>query len=98
MKYNITYQEAYAYSFNLNADFEYKGKKYKVTSTYYNGSGIEDIDVYNEDDSCIEDDALEDNVLQIGKEIIENMDIEKHLTYWKQIFTPLKIMFGQKPN
>ena len=42
---------------------------------------MEDIDVYNEDDSCIEDDALEDNVLQIGKEIIENMDIEKHLTY-----------------
>ena len=81
MKYNITYQEAYASTFYLNADFEYKGKKYKVTSTYYNGSGIEDIDVYNEDDSCIEDDALEDNVLQIGKEIIENMDIEKHLTY-----------------
>ena len=49
-------------------------KKYKVTSTYYNGSGIEDIEVYNEDD------ALEDNVLQIGKEIIENMDIEKHIT------------------
>lgn len=74
MKYKITFQEAYAYSFNLNADFEYKGKKYKVTSTYYNGSGIEDIEVYNEDD------ALEDNVLQIGKEIIENMDIEKHIT------------------
>jgi len=80
MKYNITFQEAYAYSINLNADFEYKGNKYKVTSTYYNGSGIEDIEVYNEDDSCIEDDALEDEILQIGKEIVENMDIEKHIT------------------
>ena len=80
MKYNITFQGAYAYSFNLNADFEYKGKKYKVTSTYYNGDGMEDIEVYNEDDSCIENDALEDEILQIGKEIVENMDIEIHLT------------------
>ena len=80
MKYNITYQEAYAYSFNLNADFEYKGEKYKVTSTYYNGSGMEDIEVYNDDDSCIKNDALEDEILQIGVEIVENMDIEKYLT------------------
>lgn len=80
MKYKITFQEAYAYSLNLNADFEYKGKKYQVTSIYYNGSGIEDIEVFNEDDSCIENDALEDEVLQIGKEIVENMDIDKHLT------------------
>lgn len=81
MNYKITFQEAYAYSLNLNADFEYKGKKYQVTSTYYNKSGlIEEIEVYNEDDSCIENDALEDEVLQIGKEIVENMDIDKHIT------------------
>ena len=80
MKYNITYQEAYASTFYLNADFEYKGNKYKVTSTYYNGSGIEDIEVYNEDDSCIETDALEDEILEIGKEIVENMDIKKRIT------------------
>ena len=80
MKYKITFQEAYAYSLNLNADFEYKGKKYKVTSTYFNGSGIEDIEVLNDDDSNIKDDALEDEILQIGKEIVENMDIEKHVT------------------
>ena len=80
MKYNITFQEAYAYSFNLNADFEYKGKKYKVSSTYFQCSEIEDIEVHNDDDSCIENDALEDEILQIGKEIVENMDIEKHVT------------------
>ena len=33
MKYKITFQEAYAYSFNLNADFEYKGKK--IQSNFY---------------------------------------------------------------
>ena len=80
MKYKITFQEAYAYTLYLNADFEYKGNKYKVTSTYYNGSGIEDIEVYNEDDSCIETDALEDEILEIGKEIVENMDIKKRIT------------------
>ena len=80
MKYKITFQEAYAYSLNLNADFEYKGKKYKVSSMYFNGSGTEDIEVHNDDDSCIENDALEDEILQIGKEIVENMDIEKHVT------------------
>ena len=80
MKYNITFQEAYAYSMNLNADFEYKGKKYKVTSTYYNGSGIEDIEVYNDDDSNIKNDDFEDEILEIGKEIVEDMDIEKYIT------------------
>jgi len=80
MKYNITFQEAYAYSINLNADFEYKGKNYKVTSTYYNGSGIEDIEVYNDDDSNIKNDDFEDEILEIGKEIVEDMDIEKYIT------------------
>ena len=80
MKYKITFQEAYASTLYLNADFEYKGKKYKVTSTYYNGSGIEEIEVLNDDDSNIKDDDFEDEVLQIGKEIVENMDIDKHIT------------------
>ena len=80
MKYNITFQEAYAYCINLNADFEYKGKNYKVTSTYYNGSGIEDIEVYNDDDSNIKNDDFEDEILEIGKEIVEDMDIEKYIT------------------
>ena len=80
MKYNITFQEAYASTLYLNADFEYKGKKYKVSSRYYNGSGMEDIEVYNDDDSCIKNDALEDEILQIEVEIVENMDIEKYLT------------------
>lgn len=77
MKYNITNQEAYASTFYLNADFEYKGKKYKVTCTYYNGDSIEDIEVYNDDESDIED----DEVYKIGKEIVEDMDIEKYITY-----------------
>ena len=90
MKYNITFQEAYAYSLNLNADFEYKGKKYKVSSIYYNGDGIDELEVYNDDDSCIENDVLEDEILQIGKEIVENMDIEKHVTLFGTDFHSLK--------
>ena len=86
MKYKITFQEAYASILYLNADFKYKGKKYKVCSTYYNGGrtgfvyGIDEIEVLNDDDSCIDNDALEDEILEVGKEIVENMDIEKYIT------------------
>lgn len=80
MKYKITFQEAYAFTFNLNADFIYRKKKYSVTSTYYTGSGIEDIEVFNSNGSCIENEDIENKVLQIGKEIVEKMDIDKHIT------------------
>ena len=77
MKYNITYQEAYASTMQLNVDFEYKEEKYRATCVYYNGSGLEDIDVYNEKHELS---TPEDGLYEIAKEIFENMDIEKHLT------------------
>jgi hypothetical protein len=82
MEYKILRQEAFASIFNLNADFEYKGKKYQVNCTYLNGDGLEDIEVFNEDDSCIENDFLQEKILEMGKEILEDMDIDKHFTQY----------------
>ena len=79
MKYKILEQEAYAITFTLNADFEYQGKKYRTQGIYYNGDSIVDIEVFNEEDgACIDNEKLEDKLLEIGKEILEDMDIDKH--------------------
>ena len=81
MKYEILREEAYVTVFSLNADFEYKGIKYEATCQYYNGGGIEDIDVFRivEDPGEVNDDwkTLE----KIAKEIFEDMNIEKYITY-----------------
>ncbi len=82
MKYKILREEAFASVFNLNADFEYQGKKYQVQCTYFNGDGLEDIEVFNEDDSCVEEDFLEEKLLEMGKEILQDMDIDKHFTQY----------------
>ena len=82
MKYKILEQEAYAITFTLNADFEYQGKKYSTQGIYYNGDSIVDIEVFNEEnESCIDNEKLEEKLLEIGKEILEDMDIEKHFSY-----------------
>jgi len=82
MKYKILEQEAYVITFSLNADFEYQGKKYRTQGIYYNGDSIVDIEVFNEEDeSCIENEKLEEKLLEIGKEILEDMDIDKHFSY-----------------
>ena len=82
MKYKILEQEAYAITFTLNADFEYQGKKYSTQGIYYNGDSIVDIEVFNEEDeSCINNEKLEEKLLEIGKEILEEMDIDKNFTY-----------------
>lgn len=77
--YKINSQEAYATTLYLNADFEYKGDKYRVTCTYFNGDGIEDIEVYYDDGSFIEGDITTE-VYEIGKQIVQDMGIEEHLT------------------
>ena len=82
MKYKILREEAFATIFNLNADFEYQGKKYQVQCKYVNGDGLEDIEMFNEDDSSIKNDLIEQKLLEIGKEILEDMDIEKHFTQY----------------
>jgi hypothetical protein len=82
MEYKILREEAFASVFDLNADFEYQGKKYQVHCTYINGDGLEDIEVFNEDDSCVENDFLEEKLLEMGKEILQDMDIDKHFTQY----------------
>ena len=82
MKYKILEQEAYAITFTLNADFEYQGNKYSTQGIYYNGDSNVDIEVFNEEDeSCINNEKLEEKLLEIGKEILEEMDIDKNFTY-----------------
>ena len=82
MEYKILREEAFASILNLNADFEYKEKKYSVSATYLNGDSIEDIEVYYEDGSRIKNNSLEEKLLEMGKEILEDMDIDKHFTQY----------------
>ena len=74
MEYKILRQEAFASMFNLNADFEYKGKKYQVHCTYFNRDELEDIEEWKEDESCIDNEKLEEKLLKIGEEILEDIE------------------------
>ena len=42
---------------------------------------LEDIEVWKEDESCIDNEKLEEKLLKIGEEILEDMDIDKHFTH-----------------
>ena len=80
MKAEILNEEAYVTTFSLNTEFKYNGKQYYASCIYYNGDGIEDIDVWNEKEDPIAD-YLVDDLYKIAQEIFHNMNIEKHLTY-----------------
>lgn len=76
MKTNITFQEAWASTIMLKIDFTHKGTKYIASARYFNDSGLDDIEVYQEQ-SFYGD--VQESVFQIGKELLQDMDIDKHL-------------------
>ncbi len=87
MKYQILEQEGYASTIQLNAEFKYKNKKYKVKGVYYNGDRITDIEVYNDDEFYneinynVKDNNNKKIIIKIGKEILYDINLEKYLTY-----------------
>jgi hypothetical protein len=79
MKAKIIYQETYIQSTLLYIDFEYDNTKYTARAYYLNGCNIEDVEVL-EYDTAIE--ILDsDPIFVIGQDLLENMDIKKHITF-----------------
>ena len=79
MKPTILHQETYVQSTSLYIDFEYDNIKYTARAYYLNGCNIEDIEVieYDTDNELLDYDPI----FVIGQDLLENMDIEKHITF-----------------
>lgn len=74
----ITHQEAYVGTFHLSVEFIYKGIEYEAIGCYYNGDGIVDITI----SPVLSFDEIDDPILNdIGKSLLENLDIDKFITY-----------------
>ena len=75
----ITHQEAYVGTFHLSVEFVYKGIEYQSIGCLYNGDRIVDISTTPSDDPCNE---IDDPILNdIGERLLENIDIDKYITY-----------------
>jgi len=79
MEAKILYQEAYVNRLYLNIDFEYNNTKYKASCIYLNGCNLEDIEVleYDTDYELLDDDPI----FVIGQDLLEDMDVEKYVTF-----------------
>jgi hypothetical protein len=91
MKNNIEVieQEAYASTIQFKAKFIYNNITYWAQGVYYNGDRITDIEVFTADED--EDDdgyefygpytTTDAKVYEAGRQILYDMNLEKHLTY-----------------
>tara|TARA_B100000212_G_scaffold86354_1_gene62935 strand:- start:5756 stop:6016 length:261 start_codon:yes stop_codon:yes gene_type:complete len=86
MKNNIEIieQEAFASTIQFKAKFIYNNITYWAQGVYYNGDRITDIEVFTADD----DDEFygpytttDAKVYEAGRQILYDMNLEKHLTY-----------------
>lgn len=75
----ITHQEAYVGTFHLSVEFIYKEIEYQAIGCFHNGDRIVDVSITPNDDPC---DEIDDPILNdIGKRLLENLDIDKFITY-----------------
>lgn len=81
LSYQVTNEEAWASVMQLYVAFEVeedgKTKQYQARATYVNGGWMEDIEVTDEDSVEVDDNAI----YEIGKELLEDLDINKNLTW-----------------
>ena len=80
MEVKINYQETYVSQVFLTIEFSYNNVDYIANATYYNGSHIEDIEVFLIYDYT-EAKVLDEKINEIAKDLFEDMDIEKHITF-----------------
>jgi hypothetical protein len=79
LKYEVTNEEAYVNTFSLSVDFKCNEEIYYATCIYVNDGWMEDIQVF--DKTCM--DIIEDeDILEIAKEALENMNIDKQTITW----------------
>lgn len=78
-EYKVIHQEAYVASFLINVEFEYQGKEYRAEAQYINGGwGMDDIEVYDENNDFVEDDQIK----EIGEKLIDEVNINKNTITW----------------
>lgn len=75
-EYKILDQEAWASIMHLYVSFEVDGETYAAKGTYYNGSSVEDFEVYNYFTSG----DVDNDIFELGVQLIEDLEVEKHLT------------------
>jgi len=80
MEVKINYQETYVSQMFLTIEFSYNNEDYIANAIYYNGSHIEDIEVFLNNDYT-ENEVLDEKINEIAKDLFEEMDIEKHITF-----------------
>jgi hypothetical protein len=76
----VTYQEAWISTLFLSVEFILNGVKLRATCIYYNDCRLEDIEVtiMDQPNSYFSD---IDEEYEIGKQLLEDMDYNKHLTF-----------------
>ena len=79
-KIEVTYQEAWISTLRPSVEFTLNGVKLEATGTYYNDEGIDDIEVRSADDHWVYF-ADGDEEYEAGKKLLEEMDLNRHLTF-----------------
>jgi len=77
LKAKVISKEAYASTIYLNSEFFVDGVSYTATAVYYNGEGINSLEVYKTDD---EEAEVKDYIVDLGYDIVSEIEVEKHLT------------------
>lgn len=83
METKINNQEAYVSTMYLNIEFEIDGIEYLAHARYFNGDGIEDIEITYlwDGDNHDEGEPAPDEIYEIGKQLLFDMEIEEHITF-----------------
>lgn len=79
-KIEATYREAWISVLRLSVEFIFNDVKLEAMGNYYNGHGIDDIEVRTDEDHWVyfEDGDAE---YEAGKNLLEEMDLNKYLTF-----------------
>jgi hypothetical protein len=77
----VTSEEAYCMNFHLNLKFDYKGKQYEATAYYQNGSGFDDIDIWDNEFEVLDENVYDELYPQVRAHF-EDMDINEKTITW----------------
>lgn len=77
----VTSEEAYCMNFHLNLKFDYKGKQYEATTYYQNGSGFDDIDIWDDEVEVLDENVYDELYPQVRAHF-EDMDINEKTITW----------------
>jgi len=79
-KIEVTYQEAWINRLFLSVEFKFNDVELEASCRYYVNHGIEDISVSSVN-NCNIDFVEGDEEYKVGKRLLEEMDLNRHLTF-----------------